>query len=81
MDIRKAQEVMNAICTVADFLGISEQQAASNVCFLDKKMYSKIFEANKLVNSFNDMSLADRGRALGYEVKETPNAVEVSTAL
>ena len=81
MEYKKANKVMDAICTLADFLGMTEQEVVSNVCFLNKERYAKIVEANKMYNSFQDMSIADRGRALGYSVVESPVGVTMSTEL
>lgn len=81
METREAIKIMDAICTLADVLAMSEQEVCSNVCFLNKERYAKLVEANKIYNDFQDKSVADRGRALGYEVVESPVGISISTTL
>lgn len=81
MEYQEANKVIEAVFTLADFLEIKPEQVISSLCFLDEKRFNKIKEANNLRNKFQDMTFAERGRALGYNVIDSEKGVEISTIL
>ena len=81
-DLKQARGVYDSVIILAGYLGMTENELVNNMCFLDKVKFEKIKTAINLVNDFNDMSVKDRSKALGYDYKELLNGnVEISTNL
>jgi hypothetical protein len=81
MEYQKANKVIEAVFTLANFLEIKPEEVISPLCFLNEERFNKIKEANNLRNKFQNMTFAERGRALGYNVIENEKGVKISTTL
>ncbi len=74
------REVYDALITLADFTGVTENQIVSSISFLDDKMFQKFKLAIEEVNSFNSLPLKKRCEKMGYKYSEKPDGVqEIST--
>jgi hypothetical protein len=80
--LKKAKEVYKALIVLADFLGMSENQIATNVSLFDNEKFEKIKEAVNLVNEFNEKPIKERMEAMGFNYKDNSDgSYEVSTEL
>lgn len=69
MTYKEAIEVKKALLVLAEYLGVTPEKVASNVCFFDREKWKKLIEASNLWNEFEDMNIVERGRVLGIKIE------------
>jgi len=69
MDIKKALEIKKAIITLSDYLGMTPQEVARNICFLDKIRGGKMIEASNAWNKFDNADIVSKGKMLGLTIE------------
>lgn len=76
MNTREALDIKKALVTLADTLGMTVQQVATNVCFLDQNKGDILLEASRLWNEFDDADIKTRGALLGIEITTYDNVAD-----
>jgi hypothetical protein len=66
----REKKVYEALITLADFLGMTENEVASNVSMFDKEMFQKIKIAVDKVNAFNALPMKEMVESMGYSYEE-----------
>lgn len=67
---KQSLKIKEALLTLADYLDMTPEQVANNVCFLDKEKFAKLKKASEEWNKFDDeKDVRKRAEMLGYEVE------------
>jgi len=69
MEIEAALKIREALMVLSVALDIEFQTAAAQICFLDEEKFKILKDASETWVRFDNMSLVDRGKALGITVK------------
>lgn len=70
-----ALEVVEAVRTLAKFLGEDAVTTMQHLVFMDEAKCARLQGALKLYNAYLDMDIPDRARALGMTVTEEVSVI------
>lgn len=82
METKKAIDIVNAMATLADALGMEVTEVGSYVAFFDDERREILNEALAEYYKFQSASIVERGAMLGITITEHEGgALEASTVL
>lgn len=70
-------KVFEALITLSDFTGKTENQIVSLISFLDDKMFQKFKSVVDEVNEFYSLPLKERCEKMGYKYSEEPDGRQI----
>lgn len=85
MKISECRKVYEAVCSLADLLGETEQNIVNHIAFFDETHYKKIRDAINEYQSFSSESVSKKleriAKENGYEIEHSGEKTIVSTTL
>ena len=81
MNTRQALDIVSALRTLGEALGMEVGEVGGKVCFMDDRKIAIIREACDLNNACYDSDVVERGRLLGLHVEQTDEGWSTSCVL